>query len=51
MMIGDMPRGPNEEISVCIVSNAEQNLSYFCMWACCPFLKRLARPEGQLAHA
>ena len=27
---GYMPRGPNVAISLCIVSNAKQDLSYFC---------------------
>ena len=45
-----MPRGPNVATSLCTVSNAKQGLSYFCMWACCPFLKRLARLSGQLAR-
>ena len=31
-MSGYMPRGHNEAISVCIVSIAKQDLSYFCMW-------------------
>ena len=28
---GYMPRGPNVATSLCIVSNAKQDLSYFCM--------------------
>ena len=48
---GYMPRGPNVATSLCIVSNAKQDLSYFCMWACCTFLKRLARLAGHLANA
>ena len=47
--IGYMPRGPNVAVSLCIVSNTKQDLSYFCMWACCPCLKRLARLSGHLA--
>ena len=49
VIFGYMPRGPNVAISLCIVSNAKQDLSYFCMWAWCPFLKRLARLSGHLA--
>ena len=46
---GYMPRGPNVAISLSIVSTTKQNLCYFCMHACCPFSKRLARLSGQLA--
>ena len=51
LLRGYMPRGPNVVISLYIVSNAKQDLSYFCMWACCTFLKRLARLAGHLANA
>ena len=37
MMRGHMPLGPNVATSLCIVSNAQQDLSYLCVWACCPF--------------
>ena len=47
---GCMPRGPNVAISLCIVSNAKQDVSYFCIWACCPVLKRLALLSGHLAN-
>ena len=30
-MVGNMPRGLNVATSLCIVSNAKQDLSYFCM--------------------
>ena len=50
-MCGYVPRGPNVAISLCIVSNAKQDLFYFCVCAFCPFLKRLARLSGQLANA
>ena len=30
-LFGYMPRGPNVAISLCIVSNARLDLSYFCM--------------------
>ena len=46
-----MPRGPNVAISLCVVFNAKQDLSYFCMRACCLFLKRLARLSGRLENA
>ena len=45
-----MPRGPDVAMSPCNVSNAEQDLSYFCMWVC-SFLKRLTRLSEQLASA
>ena len=51
LTIGYMPQGPNVAICLCIVSNAKQDLSYFYMWVCCPFFKRLARLSGQLANA
>ena len=51
LVSGHMPRGPNVVISLCIVSNVQQDPSYICMWACCPFLKRLDRLSGQLANA
>ena len=52
VMFGYMPRGPNVAIlCLFIVSNAKQDLFYFCTLACCPFLKRLARLSGQLANA
>ena len=51
VMIGYMPRGPEVTISLRIVSSAKRDLSYFCMRACCPFLKRLACLSGQLANA
>ena len=51
MMCGDMRRGPNVAIILWILSSGKQDLSYFCMWACCPFLKHLARLSGQLANA
>ena len=50
-MIGYMPRCRNVAKSLGIVSHAKQGLSYFCMWACCPFLKRLAHLSDQLANA
>ena len=50
-MCGYMPRGPIVALCLRIVPNAMQDLSYFCMWACCPFLKRLACLSGQLANA
>ena len=31
MMWGNMPRRPDVATSLCIVSNAKQDLSYFCM--------------------
>ena len=40
-MSGYMPRGPNVAIKLCIVSSAKQDLSYFCMWARCPFFNAL----------
>ena len=49
--IGYMPRGPNVATSLFIVSNAKLDLSYFCMWACCPVLKSLVRLSGQLESA
>ena len=49
--IGYMPRGPNVAMRLCIVSNAKQDPSYFCVCASCPFSKRLARLSGQLANA
>ena len=46
-----MPGGPGVATSLCIVAHAKQDLSYFCMWECCLFLKRLAHLSGQLANA
>ena len=46
LKIGYMPRVPNVAKSLDIVSHAKQGLSYSAMWACCPFLKRLARLSG-----
>lgn len=48
-----MPRGPNVVTtrSLCIVCNAKQDLSYFYMWACCPFSTRLVCLSGQLENA
>ena len=52
MMMSDcMSRGPNVAMCLCTVSYAKQDLSYFCMCACCPFSKRLTRLSGQLAIA
>ena len=34
-MIGYMPRGTNEAVSHCILSNAKQRLYYFCMRGLC----------------
>ena len=50
-IFGYMPRGPNVATSLFIVSNAKLDLSYFCMWACCPVLKSLVRLSGQLESA
>ena len=50
-MSGYMPRGPKVATRLCTVSNAKQDPSYFCMRACCPFLKRVARLPGQLENA
>ena len=33
MMSGYIRRGPNATSSLCIVPDAKQDLSYFCMWA------------------
>ena len=44
-------QGPNVAICLCIVCNAKQDLSCFCVWACCPFLKRLARLWDHLENA
>ena len=51
LMRGYMPQRPNVAISLCIASNTKSDLSYFCIWARCPFLKRLARLSGQLENA
>ena len=37
---GMTPLGPNAAIRLWIVSNAKHDPSFFCMWACCPLLKR-----------
>ena len=45
-MRGYMRRGPNVALSLRFLYNAKQDLSYFWMWACCPFWEDSAAAQG-----